>query len=309
MENPKVMLTVCCITFNHAKYIKQCIEGLLMQKADFKYQILIHDDASTDGTQEILSDYAKENPIITLVQQTENQYSQGKNPYIEHLIPKAEGKYLAICEGDDYWTDPYKLQKQVDFLENNPTYSMCFHSVTIVDEIKNTSYSKEVDNSKEFPSSQILLANMLHTVSFVLRKDDLINSKFLADNKTFGGDRLIVLIMSELGKLYFMKDNMAVYRIHSGGISNMIRTEHIVKYNRMFVGQYLYVKKTFKEQKTAATIKMVDHLMTISKHYYKNRNLKFLLYSGFAAYHQPSLLLKGIKGIFKRSKATQKDLG
>ena len=108
-KNP--LVSICCITYNHEKFIKDAIEGFLMQKTDFPIEILIHDDASTDGTTEIIKKYEKEYPdLIHAVYQTENQYSQGKKVF-PILANQASGKYIALCEGDDYWTDPLKLQK------------------------------------------------------------------------------------------------------------------------------------------------------------------------------------------------------
>src|SRR5690554_4624359 len=124
MNNP--LVSISCITYNHAPYIRQCLEGFLMQQCDFEYEILIHDDASTDGTSDIIREYQKKYPeIIKPIIQKENQWSQGVRGMMARFnFPRAKGKYIALCEGDDYWTDPLKLQKQVDFLEKNPNYSL-----------------------------------------------------------------------------------------------------------------------------------------------------------------------------------------
>src|SRR5690606_25359461 len=103
-------------------FIRQCLDGIFMQKCNFEYEILIHDDASTDDTQKIIKEYQQKYPeIIKPILQTENQYSKGVRGIMARFnFPRAKGKYIALCEGDDYWTDPLKLQKQIDFLENNP---------------------------------------------------------------------------------------------------------------------------------------------------------------------------------------------
>lgn len=130
MENPFV--SICCLTYNHESYIRQCLDGFVMQKANFPIEILIHDDASTDGTQDIIREYEVKYPnIIKPIYQKENQYSKGVKVSLVYNYPRAKGKYIALCEGDDYWTDPYKLQKQVDFLESHPDYVMCSHDVDI----------------------------------------------------------------------------------------------------------------------------------------------------------------------------------
>jgi glycosyltransferase involved in cell wall biosynthesis len=124
-SNIEPLVSICCLTYNHAPYIRDAIEGFLMQKTNFPIEILIHDDASTDGTADIIREYEAQYPdIIKPIYQTENQYSKGINPYPAFVYPLARGKYIALCEGDDYWIDPYKLQKQVDFLEANPEYGL-----------------------------------------------------------------------------------------------------------------------------------------------------------------------------------------
>src|SRR5690606_11316563 len=129
------LVSISCITYNHAPYIRECLDGFMMQKCDFDFEVLIHDDASTDGTQEIIKEYQEKYPeIIKPIFQTENQYSKGiRGMNIQFNFPRAQGKYIALCEGDDYWTDPLKLQKQLDFLEANPEYVLSCHNYKILD--------------------------------------------------------------------------------------------------------------------------------------------------------------------------------
>jgi glycosyltransferase involved in cell wall biosynthesis len=132
------LVSICCTTYNHEKYIRDAIEGFLMQKTTFPVEILIHDDASTDKTAQIVKEYAENHSdLIITIFQTENQYSQGIKPWPNFVFPRARGKYIALCEGDDYWTDPLKLQKQVDFLEEYTEYNICFHNVKVYIENEN----------------------------------------------------------------------------------------------------------------------------------------------------------------------------
>jgi len=129
MENVRPTVSICCITYNHAPYIRSALDGFLMQETDFAYEILIHDDASTDGTADIIREYTARYPdIIKPILREENQYSKGISNISIFNFPRARGEFIAMCEGDDYWTDPHKLQKQVDYLRAHPDCALCFHS-------------------------------------------------------------------------------------------------------------------------------------------------------------------------------------
>lgn len=117
-EEQPLMVTIRCITYNHEPYIRQCLEGFIMQKTNFRFEAIVHDDASTDGTANIIREYAEKYPdIIKPIFETENQYSKLDGSIQRIMSEHIHGKYVAMCEGDDYWIDPLKLQKQVDFLE------------------------------------------------------------------------------------------------------------------------------------------------------------------------------------------------
>ena len=124
----QIIVSISCITYNHAPYIRQCLDGFLMQQTNFAYEVLIHDDASTDGTTEIIKEYEAKYPdIIKPIYEDENQWVKGRRGSAVFNFPRAKGKYIALCEGDDYWTDPLRLQKQVYFLEKHQECSLCCH--------------------------------------------------------------------------------------------------------------------------------------------------------------------------------------
>ena len=128
MEQP--IVTVWCLAYNQKDFIRDALEGFVMQKTTFPFEVIVHDDASTDGTTAIVQEYARQYPeIIKPVIETENQWQKGGLKYIIHIMNEKyrNGKYIAFCEGDDYWTIPDKLQRQIDFLENHPEYSVCWH--------------------------------------------------------------------------------------------------------------------------------------------------------------------------------------
>lgn len=119
------LVSIVSMVFNHAAFLRDCLDGLVMQETSFPYEVIVHDDASTDGSAEIIEEYASKYPgLIQPILQQENQYSKKVHIGNTFIYPKVRGKYIAICEGDDYWTDPHKLQRQVDFLESHPEFVM-----------------------------------------------------------------------------------------------------------------------------------------------------------------------------------------
>lgn len=156
MRESEIKVSIICIAYNHEHFIEEAIKSFLMQKTNFKFEVLIHDDASTDKTAEIIRKYEKEYPdIIEALYQIENQYSKGKVIGKEFLIPRAKGKYLAICEGDDYWTSPDKLQKQYDVLEAHPEIDICAHNSIAVNAL-----SGELINRKWITKEGVRIASV-----------------------------------------------------------------------------------------------------------------------------------------------------
>ena len=220
MEENQLKVSVCCLAYNHASYIRQCLDGFLMQKTNFPIEILIHDDASTDGTQDIIREYEAKYPdIIKPIYQKENQYSKGISISLTYNWSRAKGKYVAICEGDDYWTDPYKLQKQVDFLESHPDYVMCSHRFNQYIQDKNL---LEEEKDLTFQGSDYDLKNLIggkwltQTLTVMYRRSAL----DLKEYESYGMSMDIILFYALLknGKGYCFPDIMATYRLHGGGV-------------------------------------------------------------------------------------------
>lgn len=128
-DSRPVMVSIRCLVYNHEPFLRQCLEGFVMQQTNFRFEAIVHDDASTDQSAAIVREYAEKYPeIIKPVLETENQYSKGRG-LLDHIMDEhIRGKYVAVCEGDDYWTDPLKLQRQFDFMESHPECSLCFHA-------------------------------------------------------------------------------------------------------------------------------------------------------------------------------------
>ena len=167
MENP--VLTIQCIAYNQAPYIRQCLEGFCMQKTNFRFEAIVHDDASTDDTALIIREYAEKYPdIIKPIYETENQYSK-KDGSLRRIMNKHTcGKYVAYCEGDDYWTDPLKLQKQVDFLEANVDYGLIYGKARVFVQNKQkvslSSFGRQTSSYE-----QLLLENTIPTLTVCFR--------------------------------------------------------------------------------------------------------------------------------------------
>ncbi len=221
------LVSISCITYNHENYIRNAIEGFLMQKTTFPVEILIHDDASTDKTAEIVREYEKKYPqLIKPIYQTENQYSKNNALIGRIQRERAVGKYYATCEGDDYWIDPLKLQKQVDFLEANPDYGLvhtsCQHTV------KN---KNKINQNPEIVSSGFVFKNLLchdfyistltvcARTKFILEWTKIIEKEMISRDWKMG-DYPLWLEGSLHTKFGFIPDITAHYRILDESITH-----------------------------------------------------------------------------------------
>lgn len=210
------LVSVLIVAYNHEKYIRQAIESCLMQQTSFPFEIIIHDDASTDNTSEIIQEYAdRYQKLIIPILQKENQYSKGMKITATVLIPKARGKYIAFCEGDDYWIDPQKLEKQVSIMENDPIISMCFTATkwVFVNENNKTKIRRYYWRNHLLSSKDILMGSgrVIDTVSTMVKKevyDDLPDWYYLAP----AGDFALALVSIVKGRLFYLDDVTALYR-------------------------------------------------------------------------------------------------
>lgn len=209
------MVSICCIAFNQENYIAEALDSFLIQKTNFDFEILIHDDASTDRTAEIIKTYENKYPgIIKPIYQTQNQYSMGTKVGYTYNFSRAKGKYIALCEGDDYWIAPNKLQKQVDYMENHPECSLCVHAAKKIFGDKRVGYIKPGNKNKLYTADEVILGGggMFATNSMLFQTllvksmpDFFINCPV--------GDYPLAIYLSLKGKVFYMKDSMAVYRV------------------------------------------------------------------------------------------------
>lgn len=220
MDEQPLMVSIRCTAYNHESYIRQCLEGFVMQKTNFRFEAIVHDDASTDGTAAIIREYAEKYPdIIKPIYETENQYSTRNLTRI--MDEHTHGKYVAICEGDDYWIDPLKLQKQVDFLENNPDVSLVFSNRVVFNELTNTKHNL-CYNKRYYTSKDLLGGEILGIQTVCCRRE------CLTSNASINGDILIPYNSSLHGKLYCLPDITAVYRISGKGVATSVKIDEVL---------------------------------------------------------------------------------
>lgn len=216
--NVKPLVSISCITYNHAPYIRQCLEGFITQKTNFAYEVLIHDDASTDGTSEIIQEYENKYPdIIKPIYESENQYQKGVPMGSEVWnVPRAQGKYIALCEGDDYWTDPNKLQKQVDYMEQHPEIDLCCTASQQYVQKTGKFIGHGGTSLCEKYDTCIMGYNDIFTATTLIRTDSF--RKCYAELKSFLSQDLIIdtaywYWFAYYNKIKYFDEETAVYRI------------------------------------------------------------------------------------------------
>ena len=222
-DNAPVVVSVCTITYNQHNFIKECLEGFLDQECNFRVEIVIHDDASSDGTSDIVKEYAARYPtIIRTIMQSENQYSKGVNPYYAYVFPAARGTYIAICDGDDYWSDPAKLARQVAVLEAEPHTSITYGSVRALNE--NGEVVSHVGGARyDLSPEDLKAASPINTLTVCFRNifRDAPPPVFLR-NSPIGDLTVWGMLGYHGGGRYIADMPPANYRIHEGGILSLL---------------------------------------------------------------------------------------
>lgn len=245
-QNTEYMVFVSCMTYNHSLYIKEALDGFCMQQTNFPFVCCIYDDASTDGEPAIIKDYLSEifdlhNEIVRC-EETEDyslifaRHKTNSNCYFavyfmkynHYQIKKSKipyssewrdiSKYYSICEGDDYWTDPLKLQKQVDFMESHPEHSLCFHAHTNLIGGEKVETKRYEALNEDVPVEDIILGDggFMATASMLYRPDLITNvPEWRKKAKT--GDYSLALHLATVGKVGYLPDNMSCYRVATNG--------------------------------------------------------------------------------------------
>lgn len=272
------MVSVVMITYGQEEFIKEAIEGVLLQRANFSIELIIANDCSPDKTDEIVNELIISNETNIEIVYKKHETNIGMMPNFTFALNQAQGKYIALCEGDDFWNDPHKLQKQVDFLENNPEYVLCFHKVKIL-----KPNGELVDDflTKVPKKYQTLIdlagfGNYIHTPSVVFKNvikefpEEFISSPI--------GDFFIYLLLAEHGKLHYSEENMAVYRygvgVHStksklkmAKISNLFFINYLSYSKNKDVNKVIFEKQLMSYDKFEELVKENCDLQTLFKNY------------------------------------------
>lgn len=240
---PKVAIN--CITYNHEAYIRECIEGFLMQKTNFPFVVILHDDASTDGTTAIIREYAEKYPdIIKPIFETENQWSKYDGSLfriMDNALLSTNAPYIAWCEGDDYWTDPFKLQKQVDFMESHPDYSLVFANVKLH---YDTGLSDDTLDfiTGDYTALDIYTHSLIATPTVLYRKEVLKSKCYLTFSnipKPRFGDLTLFMASTTIGKVHGMNEVVCGYRrLSSGATKSLTKNRYLYFINRITISNY-----------------------------------------------------------------------
>ncbi|MEO8517209.1 MAG: glycosyltransferase [Flavobacterium sp.] len=221
-------VSICMITYNHENYLKQAIDSVLMQKTTFDFELVIANDNSPDKTHSIVEECIQTHPNGSKIKYLHNKVNMGMMPNFANALKNCSGKYVAMCEGDDYWTDEFKLQKQVDFLEQNAAFAICFHKVAV----EKNGVIEEDTITLEVPEKTTIYdlakGNYIHTCSAIYRNN--LFEKF-PDYfyKSPIGDYFLHMLNSRYGDIYCMNDKMAVYRVHDTSYWSSKQQEDRVK--------------------------------------------------------------------------------
>jgi len=220
-------ISVCMITYGHSQFIKQAVLGVLNQKTKFEVELIIADDCSPDNTQQILKDIIKNYPDGQRIKYTRHSQNKGMMNNFIWALRECSGNYIALCEGDDYWTDEYKLQKQVDFLEANEDYAICFHEAFVLYPDGTERLFNNIEENGTFDFLDLTQKNFISTASCVFRVYNHIHSMPGWFYNLSAGDWGLHLLNASKGKIFYLKDAMSVYRNHDQGVWTSLTPEQM----------------------------------------------------------------------------------
>jgi glycosyltransferase involved in cell wall biosynthesis len=276
------MVSIVYTTYNHVNYVSMALESFIRQKTNFQYEIIVHDDASTDNTQKIITEYESRYPeLFVTIFQRENQWSkQVKHMWADFTFPKACGKYIALCDGDDYWIDPYKLQKQFDLMEENPESIFCFHNALKIYE--NSIISPKLFNSLEEPKihdyRSLVMRDWYIATSTLFIKNVMYDFPAWFRNVGGNNDYALELLMALKGPFIYIQDIMSVYRILPSSVSVEYRNNQLFLFDSL-INLYQNVKEQYpvdKREIFEIRINQLEEKRRLTKRYLDYPVLKLL---------------------------------
>lgn len=323
-KKDRPLVFVRCMTFNHEAYIEDALNGFVIQQTTFPFVVAIINDASTDKTKSVINEFVenncihnpeidlrieeygtvldvivKDNPhcIFHIVHLNENHYGKkSKLPYFAKYENAA--KYVAMCEGDDYWTDPLKLQKQVDFLEANPEYSMCFHGAHLKNELE---YEEKYDctdiDERDYTDIELFTHWIVPTASIVYRKDIVRAYPIIHGEWMITGDVRLVAVCATVGKVRGFSDRMCIYRINAASLvhSEQYAQNKIMKHPEHFLSFYYSFPNLRNEVRWC-----LSHAYYVRFRHGKTNLTKKIFDIARSIYYQPSFITNKIKNLIRR---------
>ena len=223
------LVSVCMITYNHQDYIRQALDSILSQKMDFPFEIVIGDDGSKDQTGTICAEYVQKHP--GRINYLRREPNLGMMPNFISTLQACNGKYIALCEGDDYWTDNSKLKRQVDFMESQPDHSLCCHLHSVLTQKALAPVHRDLPaESIDVRTEEYLVSPFFHTSSYFFRNDALPDPYPAWYRDVLAGDHFLVLFLSLKGRIGCLNKRMSVFRNHGSSVS-FTRTALDIKQN------------------------------------------------------------------------------
>ena len=308
MNKEEIKVSILCLVYNHEAYLRECLDGFIKQKTNFRFEAIIHDDCSTDKSKQIIEEYAEKYPnIIIPIYENENQYSKGIKIITEILMPNMRGKYFALCEGDDYWIDEYKLQKQFDFMEEHKQYSLCTHNALLVDVNSNTVGKVEPTlNNRDIPCEEFIINGGGFIATNSIFAPSYLTKQLPEYFKIRSADYTWQIYLSSQGKTYCFSEYMSAYRINVPGSwtrrnmnnENKI-TEWLCKNNELLKA---INKETNNKYQNAINERIIKNQISI---YEMTGNYKMLKKEPYKAIYKSTRPLKSrikctLKGMFPK---------
>lgn len=268
----KIIVSIQCLVYNHEPYLRKCLDGFVMQKTNFKFEAIVHDDCSTDKSCAIIREYAEKYPeIIKPIYEKENQYSKHDGSLNRIMDNASIGKYVAICEGDDYWIDPLKLQKQVDFLESHPDFDMVRTDSNVYYQDTNITINS-VFGKKLFPNCEDTFVDYVVRPAWLATCSWLIRSP-LGDydnlpNDCFKGDLALMIYIAKRSKVKYLPEVTSVYRVLKNSASHFSDSADNIRFWKSQVNTRCYYSCYLS---LFDKIVLTKNILSVGRHFYINR--------------------------------------